>query len=260
MVRTFDKVAREYSESLDWIPPEYVELVTSAFGLGRKDIFLELGCGTGTLALALAKTGATLIGLDSSRSMLEIAKSRDSGKRVTWELADVHRRVFPERHFTNIFSFESFHLFERSNELISRISRSLKVGGKFGIGWCGHFWEQSLREIIVDVFATHGIEWGEWGYQSCPGIEQSVGRRDLSFGATEHRRVQVLTKVKLEQIASYLTCIGKAHVLSATARERLRNDLEAAFRERFREETIEGGSEFGIKYWEKKTNLEYPNK
>lgn len=37
---------------------------------------LELGCGTGALAVMMARTGATVLGIDTSESMLETARDR----------------------------------------------------------------------------------------------------------------------------------------------------------------------------------------
>ena len=37
---------------------------------------LEIGCGTGTLALMLARRGATVVGVDTSLAMLEVARER----------------------------------------------------------------------------------------------------------------------------------------------------------------------------------------
>jgi ubiquinone/menaquinone biosynthesis C-methylase UbiE len=40
------------------------------------DTVLEIGCGTGTLALMLARRGATVVGVDTSPAMLEVARER----------------------------------------------------------------------------------------------------------------------------------------------------------------------------------------
>jgi SAM-dependent methyltransferase len=43
---------------------------------------LDIGCGTGSLAVSLASSGRTVIGVDPALASLEIARAKDS--RVTW--------------------------------------------------------------------------------------------------------------------------------------------------------------------------------
>ena len=50
---------------------------------------LELGCGTGRVAAALARTGAEVVGVDLSPGMLEQARNAPAGERVTWLEADM---------------------------------------------------------------------------------------------------------------------------------------------------------------------------
>ena len=49
---------------------------------------LDLGCGTGRLALALAERGHTVTGLDPAVAMLDIARAKPGGTRVTWVEGD----------------------------------------------------------------------------------------------------------------------------------------------------------------------------
>lgn len=45
---------------------------------------IDLGCGTGTLALRLASDGHAVTGLDPTAAMLAVAKARDGADRVSW--------------------------------------------------------------------------------------------------------------------------------------------------------------------------------
>jgi SAM-dependent methyltransferase len=49
---------------------------------------LDVGCGTGSLAILLARTGRDVIGADPAAASLEVAKSRDTSAAVTWVHAD----------------------------------------------------------------------------------------------------------------------------------------------------------------------------
>ena len=52
---------------------------------------LDAGCGTGTLALALAERGWQVTGLDLSEAMLAVARAKDAGGRVAWRAGDITR-------------------------------------------------------------------------------------------------------------------------------------------------------------------------
>lgn len=45
---------------------------------------LDLGCGTGRLATALAARGYAVVGVDPATAMLDVARHRDGGDRVRW--------------------------------------------------------------------------------------------------------------------------------------------------------------------------------
>ena len=50
---------------------------------------LELGCGTGRVALALATAGYEVVAVDSSRAMLDRARTKDAAARVRWIDGDI---------------------------------------------------------------------------------------------------------------------------------------------------------------------------
>lgn len=57
--------------------------VTLADRLGARTV-VDVGCGTGVLATELAHDGRIVVGVDPAAPMLEIARSRPGGGRVTW--------------------------------------------------------------------------------------------------------------------------------------------------------------------------------
>lgn len=55
------------------------------------DRVLDVGCGTGCLAVLLAGTGRTVVGVDPAAASLEIARSKDGAAAVTWIQGDAGR-------------------------------------------------------------------------------------------------------------------------------------------------------------------------
>ncbi len=49
---------------------------------------LDAGCGTGSLAILLARAGRTVIGADPAAASLEVARSKDASNAVTWVHTD----------------------------------------------------------------------------------------------------------------------------------------------------------------------------
>jgi ubiquinone/menaquinone biosynthesis C-methylase UbiE len=66
---------------------------------GRR--ILDVGTGTGRAAIALAKAGAIVTGVDASREMLAVAerRAREEGAAVTFAHGDAHRLAFPDGSF-----------------------------------------------------------------------------------------------------------------------------------------------------------------
>jgi SAM-dependent methyltransferase len=49
---------------------------------------LDVGCGTGNLAILLASTGRTVVGVDPAAASLDVARSKDGAAPVTWIQGD----------------------------------------------------------------------------------------------------------------------------------------------------------------------------
>ncbi|MFD2419472.1 class I SAM-dependent methyltransferase [Amycolatopsis pigmentata] len=49
---------------------------------------IDIGCGTGSLAILLAGSGRTVVAADPAEASLEVAKSKDGSEKVTWVPGD----------------------------------------------------------------------------------------------------------------------------------------------------------------------------
>ena len=70
--------------------------------IDKKDSFLVLGAGGGREAIALAKRGFKIVGIDSSELMVKAAKENaaSEGVKVDFQTADLYGLPFPEKSFT----------------------------------------------------------------------------------------------------------------------------------------------------------------
>lgn len=68
----------------------YLELASSSSIL----TVLDLGCGTGTIATEISKINKTIVGLDPSEAMINIAKIKRSDENIQWVVGDIHTPLF----------------------------------------------------------------------------------------------------------------------------------------------------------------------
>jgi len=113
---------------------------------------LDIGCGTGHLTKVIAESGAHVIGLDSSASMIEIA--RTTYPDLEFLVADARNFSFPTP-FDAIFSNAALHWIPEAEEVVRSVAAALKPGGRFvaELGGKGNIamivsaLQQSLREV-----------------------------------------------------------------------------------------------------------------
>lgn len=94
---------------------------------------LDAGTGTGRFAIYLAKKGINVVGVDSSREMVAIArkKAEQAGcqQRVQFIVADIEHLPFRDGCFDGVCSITVLIHFARRNRAASEMSRVLEDGG-----------------------------------------------------------------------------------------------------------------------------------
>jgi ubiquinone/menaquinone biosynthesis C-methylase UbiE len=90
---------------------------------------LDVGCGTGLLALELSKKFDAVIAIDISEPMLAIARRKRAAANVEYRQADANQLVLEET-FDAIVSHTAFHHFENIPETLSRLKAALAPGGR----------------------------------------------------------------------------------------------------------------------------------
>lgn len=100
------------------------------------DAILDVGCGTGTLALAIAATGAAdVTGIDASPEMIDMAcrKAAKARSGVTFQVAVIENLPFPNETFDLVTSSLMLHHLptELKRAGIGEVRRVLKPGGRF---------------------------------------------------------------------------------------------------------------------------------
>jgi trans-aconitate methyltransferase len=93
---------------------------------------LDLGCGTGDLAVQIAATGATVHGIDGDAEMIRtaVAKYGHAEGAPTFAVADGHAFTV-DGQFDAAFSNAALHWMTRPDEVIACVREALVPGGRF---------------------------------------------------------------------------------------------------------------------------------
>lgn len=161
----------DYAPYYDWENKQTV---------GRRDIafwqrmaaevdgpLLELGCGTGRVALPLARHGSRVVGIDRSASMLARAQSRVTRTRLDSRLqlirGDIRHLPFPDKSFELVIAPYGILQSLLDEQLLSAtlqdVQRVLSRGGMFGLELVADLpaWEEySNRVTLKSARGPHG--------------------------------------------------------------------------------------------------------
>ncbi|GAB3713625.1 class I SAM-dependent methyltransferase [Spirosoma flavus] len=96
----------------------------------RNERILDLGCGTGELTAQIAESGAEVVGLDASASM--IANARQSFPHLLFQWGDA-REFAADQPYDAIFSNATLHWIAEAEQpaVLANVFKALKPGGRF---------------------------------------------------------------------------------------------------------------------------------
>ena len=105
--------------------------LTAAAVVRRGDAVLDACCGTGDLAIACARAGGRVTGLDFSEPMLERARRKDP--EIEWVNGDVLALPFADASFDAATVGFGVRNVEDLDRALAELRRVLKTGGRVGI-------------------------------------------------------------------------------------------------------------------------------
>lgn len=153
LAAVYDKLMAHtpYQKWLEWVEAFWQQK-------GRPQSILDLGCGTGNIAIPLAKQGYTVLGLDLSAEMLAIAYEKMQQERVhvTWLEQDM--REFSIQPVDCVVSFcdSSSYLLEEADvrQTYHQVYENLAPGGWF-------LFDVHSPYKINDVYGENTFTWVE---------------------------------------------------------------------------------------------------
>jgi ubiquinone/menaquinone biosynthesis C-methylase UbiE len=153
----------DYADYYDW---------ENAQTVGRRDIafwrrmaapvdgpILELGCGTGRVAIPVAKDGATVVGIDRSASMLARGRQRVRRARLSARVklirGDIRQLPFPDKSFNLVMApygiLQSLLDEQLLGDTLKDVCRVLSRNGTFGLELVADLpaWEEYSNHVSL---------------------------------------------------------------------------------------------------------------
>jgi ubiquinone/menaquinone biosynthesis C-methylase UbiE len=202
----------EYAAFYDWENARTVQRRDVAFwqrlAAASDGPVLELGCGTGRIALPLAGSGWPLTGIDRSASMLARARAKAARRRldarVDFVRGDIRTLPFRAGRFGLVMApYGILQSLVRERDLaatLASVARVLKPGGRFGI------------DLVPDL-----PEWSEYR-----------GRKTLSGTMARGVKVSLVESVRQDR-AKKLTIFDQRYT-TLRGRERRERRFTLTFR------------------------------
>ncbi|MGZ4132546.1 MAG: class I SAM-dependent methyltransferase [Actinomycetota bacterium] len=182
----FDRAAEYYDETRGLSDAAVAWQTDLLVGeLGGRGRILEVGVGTGQVALALAAVGIDMAGVDLSRPMLDrlIAKA---GGRVPFPLVlgDATRLPFPNDVFGGAVLRWVLHLVPDWRQVLAELVRAVRPGGVAVLqvgGYGGRRAEIQDRfgEVAQIAHVPVGLMWGATGEMDAAMTDLGASMRDL---------------------------------------------------------------------------------
>lgn len=117
--------ARDYRENAGFVS-ELGSEIMSWLAAAPGERILDLGCGDGTLGMKIAASGATVVGVDASASMLQAAAAAGlETRQCCGENLDF------DNAFDAVFSNAALHWMTGAQAVSDGVFRALRPGGRF---------------------------------------------------------------------------------------------------------------------------------
>lgn len=134
------------SESLKEAQLNLVSELISPLDIQEEQLILDIGCGRGSVAYALAnKFKVHVTGITISESQLSLCRQyQKKNPALNFELMDAHQLSFPDNHFDHAYAMESLLHMQREI-VLDKLYKQLKPKAKFSL--CDWYIKKPLSKL-----------------------------------------------------------------------------------------------------------------
>lgn len=219
---SFGSVAEAYDRYRP-APPE--SLIDDLVALGAHRV-LDVGCGTGKAAVAMAARGLAVQGVEPDARMAELAR----GHGVPVEVATFEAWPDEGRRYDLVTFSDSWHWTDPA-VAVPKVARLLTAGGAFARFWHDAALDGPVADAVDAVYARHAPEIVDrWRRPDDParthGVDLAAGG---GFGAAETRTYRWVWELPVDDWVA-LAATTSAHLRLGDRIPALQADLRAALR------------------------------
>jgi ubiquinone/menaquinone biosynthesis C-methylase UbiE len=205
---SFDRAAGFYDQTRD-LPPELAQAQTELLReeLAATTRCLEIGVGTGRIALPLAGAGIHLVGVDLSPAML--GRLREKGRAaVPVAVADARRLPFRSAVFDAVLACHVLHLVQAWAEVADEALRVLRPGGTFLVSQGGHSGDETATELRNQLRRSAGLDdvAGRVGLRGMDELDEHLAARGVRV-----RHLPTLHNTKTRSVAEFLDQVARQY-------------------------------------------------
>ena len=222
-----------------------IQFIAASKLLGKLDItackqIIDLGCGDGKITAEIAKrlSNATVIGIDVSQPMIDIAKRlfpQELHPNLTFMVKDI--RVLDHiGHFDFVCSFFALQWIEQLDGVFKNISQSLKPNGIFALIVPLHI-SLALNQAIEEIVALP--EWSQYFQDFTSGWYFRSPSDLQSLLLANHFKIRSIAVVPQEMIFSTREDLEKFVLPWLTYLDQIPNHLKDSFLQRLFDRYIE---------------------
>lgn len=194
---------------------DYLNRMTDTFGVAGRRV-LDLGCGTGTLALLLAEKGWDVTGVDQSEDMLAVADEKISRADANIALIQQDLRALDlgaaydvAVAFCDVLNYMAS--IEEAEDVIRRVHRHLSPGGLFLFDVHSVY---KIDRVFRDASFCSGEDDIAYIWECFPGDEPHSVYHELSFFVREpsglYRRFDETHYERTYPAETYLDALKRA--------------------------------------------------
>ncbi|MGI8492629.1 MAG: class I SAM-dependent methyltransferase [Acidimicrobiales bacterium] len=175
---SFDR-ASDYYDATRALPAEALDQVVSmlAAEVNRAQRCVEIGSGTGRIALPLHEAGVETLAVDLSAQMLrKLAAKRSRRPPIPVLVADARAMPLPNDVSDAVFACHVLHLIADWPRVVDEAFRVLRPRGVLLVDLGGHAeapWDRGAMEVM----AAHGVERVRPGLASIEALAAHLGDR-----------------------------------------------------------------------------------
>ena len=227
-------------------------------GLGENERVLDVGCGTGSLTFALAKSSVLkeIAAIDFSEVFVNEAKRRNTDPRITIQQADACALPFADGSFDRALALLVLHFVPEAGKAVAEMQRVVRPGGVVAAVVWDHYGGMPGMRMMVDTVAALSEGGRQLRSRYCFQPMMQPGEMKQTFleqGLADVQETELMVRMDYRNFDDYWAPISAGEgplgkfMMSLDAIERERT--EAAVRDAYQAGRPDGPRSFANVAW-----------